>query len=347
MNKAMYCPVTLCARPADMPAAPATMRAVTFDRYGDLDVLRPGTIATPAVADDQVRVRVHAAAVHIGDCFTVRGAPFAVRFATGLLRPKHGVPGFDFAGIVDAVGAGVTRVAPGDAVYGASAATCAEYACAGENQLAPKPADLSFAEAAALPTSGLAALHALRDVAAVAPGQRVLINGASGGVGHFAIQIARAYGAEVTAVCSGRNAAMVRSLGADHVIDYTTSDFADGSRRYDVIFDNIENRPLAECRRALTPSGTLVLNSGTGATGLAMLARLVAPLVVSPFVGHNLRRYLSVPNRDDLLALTELVDDRAVTPVIDRTYPLEDTADALRYLETGRARGKVIIAVRE
>ena len=220
-----------------------------------------------------------------------------MRLESGLLRPKNGVPGYDFAGRVEAVGPGVTMFQPGDEVFGATKGTCAEYVRVAEDKLALKPANLSYEQAAALPTSALAALHGLRDAGKLQPGQKVLINGASGGVGSFAVQIAKAFGAEVTGVTSTNNVEMVRSLGADHVIDYTREDFTKGGPRYDLIFDNVENRSLRDCRRALTPSGTLVLNSGTGARGLAMLVRLLRPLVLSPFLQQNLRRYLSHPNR--------------------------------------------------
>jgi NADPH:quinone reductase-like Zn-dependent oxidoreductase len=268
-----------------------------------------------------------------------------MRLAIGLLKPKHGIPGFDGAGEVEAVGAAVRSFRPGDAVFGQCDRACAEYAAVNQDKLALKPANLTFEQAAALPTSALAALHALRDVGKVRPGQKVLINGASGGVGTFAVQIAKSFGAEVTGVCSTRNVEMVRSLGADHVIDYTTEDFTSGGSRYDIIFDNVENRSLSDCRRALTPTGTLILNSGTGAQGIGMLVRLVKPLVLSPFVQQDLRRYLSVADHKDLVVLKELVESGRVTPVIDRTHPLHETAEALRYIEAGHARGKVVITI--
>ena len=213
-----------------------------------------------------------------------------MRLMTGLLKPKRGIPGFDVAGKVEAVGSRVTRFRPGDQVFGACQGSCAEYVSTSEATLAGKPDDLTFVEAAALPTSGLAALHALRDVGKVQPGQKVLINGASGGVGTFAVQIAKSLGAEVTGVCSTTNMDMVRSIGADHVIDYTRDDFTRGATRYHLIFDNVENRPLSDCRRVLTSDGTLILNSGTGARGVHMLIRLVKPLILSPFVHQRLRQ---------------------------------------------------------
>lgn len=322
------------------------MKAIVQDKYGaPRDVLRLRDIDKPVPADDEVLVSVHAAGLHRGDCFGVRGSPFPVRVATGLLKPKHGVPGYDLAGHVEAVGSSVKRFQPGDEVFGASTATCAEYACAGEDKLAPKPANLTFEEAAAVPMSALAALHALRDAGKVREGQKVLINGASGGVGTFAVQIAKSFGAEVTGVCSTRNVEMVRSIGADHVIDYTVEDFTQGGQRYDLIFDNVENRSLSDCRRALTANGTLILNSGSGAHGIGLLVRLVKPLVLSPFVRQNLRRYLSIPKHEDLVVLKELVESGKVTPVIDRTYPLAEVPEAIRYLEEGHARGKVAITV--
>jgi NADPH:quinone reductase-like Zn-dependent oxidoreductase len=321
------------------------MKAIAQDNYGSLEGLELRDIAKPEAKGDEVLVRVRAAGLHIGDCFSVRGAPFAMRLSTGLLKPKYGVPGYDAAGHVEAVGDDVKHFQPGDEVFGACNGTCAEYACASEDKFAPKPEGLTFEEAAAMPTSALAALHALRDVGKVQAGQKVLINGASGGVGSFAVQIARSFGAEVTGVCSTGSVDMVRSLGADHVIDYTREDFTRGGQRYDLIFDNVENRSLSECRRALTPSGTLILNSGTGAQGIAMLVRLARPLVLSPFVRQNLRRYLSVASRKDLVVLKKLVESGKLRPVIDKTYPLRETPAALGYIEEGHVRGKVVITV--
>jgi NADPH:quinone reductase-like Zn-dependent oxidoreductase len=319
------------------------MRAIVHDKYGSFDLLSVRDIEKPVIKHDEVLVRVHAAGLHVGDCFGVRGAPFAVRLVTGLIRPKRGVPGFDVAGQVEAVGTSVTRFRPGDDVFGACDGACAEYASVGQGTLVLKPANLTFEEAAAVPTSGLAAIHALRDAGKVQPGQKVLIIGASGGVGTFAVQIAKSFGAEVTGICSTRNVETVRSIGADYVIDYTQEDFSQGEKRYDLILDNVENRSLSDCRRALTPGGTLILNSGTGAHGIGMLIRLIKPLVLSPFVRQNLRRYLSVPNQKDLAVLKDLVEAGKLRPVIDRRYPLHETPAALGYIETGHARGKVII----
>lgn len=321
------------------------MRAIVHDAYGPPELLELRDIDRPVIDDDGVLVRVHAAGLHVGDCFAVRGAPFVVRMVTGLLRPTYGVPGFDLAGQVEAVGKKVKRFRPGDHVFGVCRGSCAEYASAGEDQLALKPATLTLEQAAALPTSALAALNGLRDAGRIRAGQKVLINGASGGVGTFAVQIAKSFGAEVTGVCSAANVDLVRSLGADRVIDYTHEDFTRRGERYDLIFDNVENRSLSDCRRALTPSGTLVLSSGTGARGIGMLIRLVKPLVVAPFVRQNLRRYLSRPNHENLVVLKDLVESGKLHPVIDRMYPLSQTSEALRYIEGGHARGKVIVTL--
>ena len=317
---------------------------MVHDVYGAPELLALRDVAVPAVGPHDVLVRVHAAALHIGDCFGVRGSPLPMRMATGLWRPRPGIPGFDLAGRVASVGSRVTALRPGDEVFGARPGTCAEYVTAREDQLAPKPARLTFQEAAAIPTSAVAALVGLRDAGRLRPGHKVLINGASGGVGTFAVQIARALGAEVTGVCSTRNVDLVRALGADHVVDYTREDFT-RTGPYDVVLDNIENRPLAECRRALTPRGTLVLNSGTGSRGFALLVRLLKPLALSPFVRHDLRRFITAPRREDLVVLTQMIDGGKLRPVIDRTYPLGEAAAALRHIETGHACGKVVITI--
>lgn len=323
------------------------MRAMVHPAYGPFEGLALRDVRRPIVKDDDVLIRVHAVGLHVGDGFGVRGSPFVVRLFSGLVKPKVGIPGFDVSGRVEAVGKNVTRFAPGDHVFGANdqGGGCAEYVCRDQNTLAHKPANLSFEEAAALPTSGLAALHGLRDAAKLKAGQSILINGASGGVGHFAVQIAKSFGAKVTGVCSAESAELVRSLGADEVIDYTREDFTTRGSRYDVILDNVENRPLSEVRRAVTPSGTLILNSGTGASGLSMLARLVKPILLSPFVAQDLRRYLSVVNHQDLLVLKELVEARTLKPVVDKVYPLHETACALARIAAGHVRGKVVIAI--
>ncbi|MCW5966375.1 MAG: NAD(P)-dependent alcohol dehydrogenase [Bryobacterales bacterium] len=322
-----------------------SMRAMMQYEYGPPDLVTLREIPQPVVKDSEVLIRVRAAGLHVGDCFAMRGSPFPVRLMTGLRKPKYGVPGMDLAGQVVTVGRMVTRFRPGDEVFGCCMGACAEVACAAEATLVQKPASVPWQQAAAVPTSALAALHAIRDAGKVAPGHRVLIVGASGGVGTFAVQLARFFGAEVTGVCSSRNLELVRSLGAHHVIDYTQEDFTKPGPRYDVILDNIENRSLAECRRALAPSGTLICNSGTGASGMAMAVRLLKPLVVSPFARHNLRRYLSEPNFKDLDLLKKLLESRKLSPVIDRAYSLDETPDALRHIEGGHARGKVVVTL--
>ena len=321
------------------------MKAMVYDRYGSLDVLSLREIAVPTIKADEVLVRTRAAGIHIGDCFLMRGSPFPVRLVTGLLRPKYGVPGLDVAGTVEAVGSKVTTLKVGDEVFGSGWGTCAEYVAAKPGHLLLKPASLSFAEAAALPTSGTAALRGLRDAGKLQPGQKVLINGASGAVGTLAVQIAKALGGQVTGVCSTKNVALVQSLGADAVIDYSQEDFTKGSARYDLVLDNIENHSLAECRGVLTPNGTLILNSGTGETGMAMMGRLLKPLLLAPFVRHKLRRYVSATNQADLVTLTKLVAAGQLKPVLGQTYPLAETRAAFAYIESGRAQGKVVVTL--
>ena len=329
-----------------------SMTAAHFAEYGAPDVVRSATRPRPTIVrPDDILVRTRAAALHIGDCFVVRGRPLLVRSMSGWTRPKKGVPGFDVAGVVEAVGEAVTRFQPGDEVFGGcdQGGACAEFVAWPEKQFAKKPSRLTFEEAASMPTSGLAALHALRDTGRLGTDsssseQTILINGASGGIGTFAVQIAKIYGAEVTGVCSAANRELVESLGADRVIDYTEEDFTTEGERYDVIFDNVENRSLAEVRRALKPRGTLILNSGTGASGLAFVVRLLRPLLLSPFSKQRLCRYLSVPNGKDLDQLSEWVESGRLTPMIDRVVPFAEVAKALHHLETGRGRGKVVVA---
>ncbi len=321
------------------------MKAIIHDSYGPLETLESREIDPQALGERDVRVRVRAAAVHIGDVFAVRGRPLPMRLNTGLLKPSYGVPGFDLAGTVEAIGSGVSRFAVGDEVFGEGAGTAAEVSRAGEDKLAHKPAGLTWAEAAAITTSGSTALHGLRDAGRLEAGQKVLIVGASGGVGTFEVQIAKAMGAHVTGVAGTKNVELVRSLGADEVIDYTREDFTERREAFDLILDNIENRPLSAVRQALTPNGTLVLNSGTGASGLRMLVRLVRPVVLSPFSSQTLRRYLSTANYADLEVLKGMIEAGELRPVIGRTYPLEHTVDALRFVASGHASGKVVLAV--
>ena len=321
------------------------MLAIAHDRYGSPDTLRLRELATPVIGSDEVLIRTRAASLHPGDLFAVLGSPFPVRLATGLRRPKHGVPGFDVAGTVEAVGSTVTALRPGDEVFGVGLGTCAELVRAKAEFVVARPPSVGSEEAAAIPTSALAALHGLRDAGRLKPGQRLLVNGASGGVGSFAVQLGTILGAHVTGVCSSANVELVRSFGAVRVVDYTHEDFTAGADRYDLILDNIENRPLSAVRRVLKPGGTLVLNSGTGATGLGLLARLVWPLVLNPFTSHRLRRFISNPKRADLEWLGQRAAEGSLRPIIGSTFALAETATALRMIESGHSRGKVVISV--
>lgn len=317
------------------------MKAVIQTGYGSADVIEFTEVEKPAPTDGKVLVRVVAASLSAGDYFGMRGTPFPARFAIGFPTPKRDhVVGLDFAGVVESVGRSVTTVRPGDEVYGECRGSCAEYALAEATRIAPKPHALTFEQAAAVPMSAGAALEGLRDHGRVGPGTHVLINGASGGVGSFAVQIAKALGAEVTAVCSTRNVEMVRTLGADHVIDYTQEDFTIGGPRYDVIFDNVGSHSPSANRRALTPTGIHIPSSGHAGMGWIVRAALSAL-----FVRRQGMPFTASTSTEVLSALTELIDAGRVTPLIDRTYPLAQTAEAFRYLEEGHARGKVVISV--
>ena len=275
----------------------------------------------------------------------MRGLPYIARLGYGLLTPKHSVPGMEVAGRVEAVGKSVTRFRPGDEVFGWCNGAFAEYVSVSEDGLAMKPANITLEQAAAFPISAFAALQALRDTGQIQPGHKVLIIGASGGVGTFAVQIAKSYGAEVTGVCSAKNMEMVRSIGADQVIDYAREDFADGGRPYDLILDTAGNRSLSHLRRALTPQGTLVLVGGSGGPWLMGTERTLRALVWSPFVGQRLRGFLSQPKKVDLAVLKELIEAGKVTPVIDKTYPLCEVPEAMRYLEEQHPGGKLVITM--
>ncbi len=322
------------------------MKAIFQDRYGSADVLQFGDVATPEIGDDEVLVRVRAAGVDRGVWHLMTGLPHVAKLAIGLRRPKQPVPGMDLAGVVEAVGSSVTRFKVGDEVLGIGKGAFAEYARAPEKKLVSKPANLSFEQAAALSISGITALGSVRDSAKVQPGQTVLIIGASGGVGTFAVQIAKELGAEVTAVCSGSKADLVRSLGADHVIDYTAEDFTDGARQWDVIIDIAGNRSLSRLRRALTPRGTIVFVGGedggsfSGGLGRPIRASLRSLFVRQRFVMQGPKERL-----EDIQALTELAEAGKVLPAIERTYPLSEAPEAIRQIEAGRVRGKLVITV--
>lgn len=320
------------------------MRAIVQHEYGSpVDVLGLADVDRPVVEDEQVLVRTRAASVSIGDWHFVTGLPYIARTMSGLLKPKNAVPGFDLAGTVEAVGKDVKLLEPGDEVFGWCKGAFAEYACALENNFLPKPAGLTFEGAAAVGDSAITALKAVRDQGEVQPGQSVLINGASGGVGTFAVQIAKSLGADVTGVCSTRNADMVRSIGADQVIDYTEEDFTEGDRRYDVMVDMVGSCSLAGCRRALNPRGTYVLVGVSDFGRWFGLSRQLKVLLSSPFVSQRLRTFVAAHNRDDLVALKELVEDGKLTPVIDRRYELSEVPAALQYQGEGHSRGKIVI----
>src|SRR5215212_1548758 len=314
------------------------MKAIVCRRYGSSEVLQLEDIEKPTPADDEVLIRVRAASVNPLDR-VFRGRPYIVRATTGLTKPKHIGVGYDVAGNVEAAGKNVTRFRVGDEVFGVSRGAFAEYACAGEEKLAAKPANISFEDAAAVPIAASTALQAIRDKGHVEAGQEVLINGAAGGVGTFAVQIAKAFGARVTAVCSTRNMQMVRSIGADHVVDYSEEDFTRMTERYDVLMDCVGNRPLSACCRVLQRKGIYL---GVGAATLRHLLRV---RMASPFVSQTVVQPMAAIRKDDLALLAELLAAKTVVPVIDRRYALADAGEALQYLETKHARGKVMIAV--
>jgi NADPH:quinone reductase-like Zn-dependent oxidoreductase len=323
------------------------MKAIVQDRFGPPDVLQLTDTDLPEVGADDVMVRVRAAALNPADWHILRGDPLVARLmGVGLTKPKARVAGIDAAGVVAAAGANVRRLRKGDEVLGFCRGAFAEYACAAADMVVPKPASLTFEQAAAVPIAATTALRGIRDVGEVKAGQRVLVNGAGGGVGTYAVQIAAVLGAEVTGVCSTRNIELVRSIGVAHVIDYTKEDFTDGRTQYDLILDNVSSLPLTRLRQALTPKGTLVLNGG-GSPGhvFGPVAGILRAVVANAFVSQRLRPLPSRQNREELLAVTGLIEDRKLTPVVDRTYPLADTAEGLRHVERGHARGKVVVAV--
>jgi NADPH:quinone reductase-like Zn-dependent oxidoreductase len=320
------------------------MKAIVQVNYGSPALLQLRDIDNPVVKDDEVLVRVRAAAVNIGDWHLLQGVPYIMRLGTGLRRPRREIPGLDIAGQVEAIGRSVTQVRPGDEVFGWCKGAFAEYACPAESNLLPKPANLTFEQAAAVGDSAFTALNAVRDQAKVQPGQRVLINGASGGVGTFAVQIAKSFEAHVTGVCSTRNVDLVRSIGADHVIDYTKEDFTLTEQRYDVMLDMVGSRSLSDCRRALTHRGTYVLVGVSNVGRWFGLGRQAKALLLSPFVRQRMRVFVVRHNREDLALLKDLVEAGNVTPVIDRLYTLSEIPGALRRQGEGHAQGKIVIA---
>jgi NADPH:quinone reductase-like Zn-dependent oxidoreductase len=324
------------------------MKAIVQERFGPPDTLQLVNAEKPEIGSGEVLLKVHAAAANPWDWHMVRGDPRIARLmgGVGLTRPKTRIAGVDVAGRVQDVGADVHGLQPGDEVFGFARGAFAEYANADATLVVPKPAALTFEQAAALPLAAVTALHAIRHRGHVQPGQRVLVNGAAGGVGTFAVQIAAAVGAEVTGVCSARNTDMVRSIGATHVVDHASEDFADGTIQYDVILDNIGNRTIRDLRRAATPTGIVIVNSG-GSPGhiIGAIGSILRAAIVNLFVRQQITMIPTTWSRDDLLAVTELVDTGTLRPVIDRTYPLADTAAGLQYVEAGHARGKVVITV--
>ena len=322
------------------------MQAIVQRTYGSADVLGLAEIDKPEIATNEVLVKVHAAGLDRGTWHLMTGLPYLVRLAFGFRAPKNPVPGLDVAATVVAIGSDVTRFKAGDEVFGVSRGSFAEYAAALEDKLAPKPASLSFEQAAVVPISALTALQGLRDAGRIESGQKVLIVGASGGVGTYAVQLAKAFGAEVTGVCSTAKVDLVRSIGADHVVDYTREDFADGVQRYDLILDIGGNSRLSWLRRALTPTGTLVIAGGEeGGKWTGGIDRQLRALALSLFVRQRMTMFISKENHADLATLTQFIEAGDVTPVVDKAYPLAEAPDAMRHLEAGHARGKVVITM--
>jgi NADPH:quinone reductase-like Zn-dependent oxidoreductase len=325
------------------------MRAAIYNRYGPPDVIQISEVEKPVPKDDEVLLRIRAAAVNPLDWHFMRGTPYAVRLIAGLRKPKDTRLGVDVAGHVEAVGRNVTRFKAGDEVFGSCRGAFAEYACASESALVMKPENVTFEQAASVAIAAFTALQGLRDKGHIQPGQKVLINGAAGGVGTFAVQIAKSFGADVTGVCSTGNLEMVRSIGADQVIDYTREDFTRNAKRYDVFFDAAGNHSLWACRRVLNPKGTYVpVGGSTDRWMIGPLARAITALVLSWFVSQTIVAFfVAKASQEDLAIMHELLKTGKVTPVIDRRYPLNEVPGAIRYLETGHARGKVIITMED
>jgi NADPH:quinone reductase-like Zn-dependent oxidoreductase len=316
------------------------MKAIVQNAYSSAEALKLAEVEKPVAQEGEVLVRVHATSINAGDYFTMRGSPWLIRLSVGLPRPKGHILGWDVAGTVEAVGSGVTRFQPGDEVFGEVDHAFAEYVSVSQERVVPKPANLDFDQAAAVPVAAHTALQGLRNTGEVRAGQRILVNGASGGVGSFVVQIAKAFGAEVTAVCSGKNAELVRSLGADQVIDYAQEDFTRGEERYDLIMDQVGNHKPSRLRRVLAPEGRIQPNTGHGG-----MSYVVRSLVLSLFMRQHGKLFVTSPNREDLTTIKDLVEAGKIRPVIDRTYPLSDVPEAMAYAEQGHVRGKVVITV--
>jgi NADPH:quinone reductase-like Zn-dependent oxidoreductase len=333
-----------CGPAPALPTGSEHMKAIVYRCYGSPDVLRLEDIEKPMPADDEILVKVLAASVNPLDWHYMRGSPYIMRLGSGLGTPKDTRLGVDFAGTVEAVGTNVTRFKPGDEVFGGRTGAFAEYVTIREDRaLAIKPGNVTFEQAASVPIAAITALQALRDKGKVTPGQKVLINGASGGVGTFAVQIAKSLGAEVTGVCSTRNVEMVRSIGADYVVDYTKEDYTESGKHYDLIIDNVGNHPLLANRRVLSPDGNYVIIGGPGGRWIKPLMGPIKALILSPFVGQEFGMMLAQLRKDDLAVLADLMQAGKVTPVIDRVYRLSEVPAAIRYSEEGHARGKIII----
>jgi NADPH:quinone reductase-like Zn-dependent oxidoreductase len=339
-------PPTTGGSPAAQPHESGRMQAIVQEAYGSADVLHIAQIPKPTIAENEVLVRVHAAGLDRGTWHVTRGLPYALRLAFGIRAPKNPVPGMDLAGTVVAVGEAVTRFAVGDHVFGVGKGSFAEYATARESQLALKPANISFEQASVVPVSACTALQALRSAGQIAPGQKVMILGASGGVGSYAVQLAKAAGADVTGVCSKAKMDLVRSLGADHVLDYATQDFADGNEYYDLILDIAGNPTLARLRQALTPTGTAVITGGEeGGSWTGSIDRQFRALALSSFISQRFTMVMATQGFADLEYLAGLIDAGTLTPTIDRSYPLEQVPDAMRYFDAGKVRGKIAITI--
>jgi NADPH:quinone reductase-like Zn-dependent oxidoreductase len=321
------------------------MKAIVYCDYGSPDVLKVEQIAKPVPNDNEVLIKVRAASVNPLEWHFMRGTPYLGRLAMGLRKPKVTRLGVDVAGQVEAVGRNVTQFTPGDPVFGSAHGALAEYVCSSERALVMKPDNLTFEQAASVPVAAITALQGLRDKGKLQPGQRVLINGASGGVGTFAVQIAKTFGAHVTGVCSTKNLDMVRSIGADQVVDYTKEDFTKSGQRYDLILDNVGSHSLLESRRVLNPTGRYVMVGGPSGKWISPLDRALVATVLTRFVSQDMGMLLAKLNKEDLSILRDLMQAGKVTPVIDRTYTLSQVPEAIRYLEAGHARGKVVIAV--